>query len=233
MNADADKLNSWLEAAWEALVKAGILESSDTGHRLRLETLTFSLPTEGWVCPLTRRIFDTTFRGLTPYLPHKLLSQDYRCQKVRLPTLSALMPDGSPVPKQMQIRRLVANDAVITQLRQESLWTDISDRSTEGGFDHRTAEHSAQQSAERLDGYVEEFKRGDINVLNCSTTMEMGVDIGGISAVVMNNLPPHPANYLQRAGRPDGAARLRQSPIRCARPIRITSVLSLTQNGRS
>ncbi|MFM4832820.1 DEAD/DEAH box helicase [Aeromonas media] len=201
MNADADKLNSWLEAAWEALVKAGILESSDTGHRLRLETLTFSLPTEGWVCPLTRRIFDTTFRGLTPYLPHKLLSQDYRCQKVRLPTLSALMPDGSPVPKQMQIRRLVANDAVITQLRQESLWTDISDRSTEGGFYYRTAEHSAQQSAERLDGYVEEFKRGDINVLNCSTTMEMGVDIGGISAVVMNNLPPHPANYLQRAGR--------------------------------
>lgn len=89
------------------------------------------------------------------------------------------MPDGSPVPKQMQIRRLVANDAVITQLRQESLWTDISDRSTEGGFYYRTAEHSAQQSAERLDGYVEEFKRGDINVLNCSTTMEMGVDIGG------------------------------------------------------
>ena len=31
--------------------------------------------------------------------------------------------------------------------------------------------------------------------------MEMGVDIGGISAVVMNNVPPHPANYLQRAGR--------------------------------
>ena len=31
--------------------------------------------------------------------------------------------------------------------------------------------------------------------------MEMGVDIGGISAVAMNNVPPHPANYLQRAGR--------------------------------
>lgn len=201
MNADADKINSWLEAAWLALVNAGILESSDTGHRLRLETLTFSLPNEVWVCPLTRRIFDTTFRGLTPYLPQKLLSQDYRCQKIQLPALSRLMPDGSPVPKQVQIRQLVARDPVIAQLRQESLWTDICDRTVEGGFYYRTAEHSAQQSAKRLDDYVEDFKRGDINVLNCSTTMEMGVDIGGISAVVMNNLPPHPANYLQRAGR--------------------------------
>ncbi|WP_404345205.1 DEAD/DEAH box helicase [Vreelandella venusta] len=201
MSVDADKINSWLDAAWLALVNAGILEPSDTGHRLRLESLTFSLPTEGWVCPLTRRIFDNTFRGLTPYLPRKLLNQDYRCQKIQLPTLSTLMPDGSPVPKQAQIRQLVAKDPVITNLRKESLWTDISDRTVEGGFYYRTAEHSAQQSAKRLDDYVEEFKRGDINVLNCSTTMEMGVDIGGVSAVVMNNLPPHPANYLQRAGR--------------------------------
>jgi DEAD/DEAH box helicase domain-containing protein len=31
--------------------------------------------------------------------------------------------------------------------------------------------------------------------------MEMGVDIGGISAVIMNNVPPSPANYMQRTGR--------------------------------
>jgi DEAD/DEAH box helicase domain-containing protein len=31
--------------------------------------------------------------------------------------------------------------------------------------------------------------------------MEMGVDIGGLSAVAMNNAPPGPANFLQRAGR--------------------------------
>jgi hypothetical protein len=95
----------------------------------------------------------------------------------------------------------VARDQKITELRCENLWTDISDRTVEGGFYYRTAEHSAQQSSMRLERYEDDFKGGRINVLNCSTTMEMGVDIGGISAVVMNNVPPHPANYLQRAGR--------------------------------
>ena len=66
---------------------------------------------------------------------------------------------------------------------------------------YRVAEHSAQQASERLQDYEKRFKSGEVNVMNCSTTMEMGVDIGGISAVVMNNVPPHPANYLQRAGR--------------------------------
>ena len=49
------------------------------------------------------------------------------------------------------------------------------------------AEHSAQQSREDLDKYEKEFNEGHLNVLSCSTTMEMGVDIGGINEVVMNN----------------------------------------------
>ncbi|EKC53196.1 hypothetical protein OBE_12712, partial [human gut metagenome] len=49
-----------------------------------------------------------------------------------------------------------------------------------------SAEHSAQQSSEDLDRYEREFNEGKINILSCSTTMEMGVDIGGITEVVMN-----------------------------------------------
>ncbi|HMT93656.1 DEAD/DEAH box helicase [uncultured Thiothrix sp.] len=201
---DKEKINLWLKAAWETLTSSqvGILELGDQGYQLRLETLTFSLPTEAWVCRETHRLLDTTFRGLTPYLPLKVLKGvDYRCEKIHLPKLSAIRPDSSATPKVTQIRELVRQDQEIAELRSENLWTDISDRTVEGGFYYRTAEHSAQQTSHRLEQYEDMFKRGKINVLNCSTTMEMGVDIGGISAVVMNNVPPHPANYLQRAGR--------------------------------
>ena len=199
--ANMNRINAWLESAWKALVDNHILQPADSGYNLRLETLTFSLPEQGWVCPLTHRMFDTTFRGLTPYLPITVQERDYRCEPVHLASTVELGPDAGLIPKVKQIREKVSKNDVIKVLRHENLWTDISDRTVEGGFYYRTAEHSAQQTQEKLEKYVELFKKGKINVLNCSTTMEMGVDIGGISAVVMNNVPPHPANYLQRAGR--------------------------------
>lgn len=52
-----------------------------------------------------------------------------------------------------------------------------------------------------LDIYQQEFKKHRINILTCSTTMEMGVDLGDLELVEMNSVPPHPANYKQRAGR--------------------------------
>ncbi len=92
-------------------------------------------------------------------------------------------------------------DLSVVELRSRGLWSDLSDRLVSGVEYYRAAEHSAQQSGTRLRELEKEFKQGRVNLLSCSTTMEMGVDIGGLSMVAMNNTPPSPSNFLQRAGR--------------------------------
>ena len=200
------KLDAILRGAWDQLLSLGLLEMGDTGRYLKLDSrdsVALEPMTKGWLCPVTRRVLDTTFKGITPYLPPQAVSD-----KVTLCT-PLEMPDYSPIATLDQIgderveiiRQWLNSDERVANLRRKGLWSDLNDRVVEGSFYFRAAEHSAQQPGKRLGEYESLFKSGRINLLSCSTTMEMGVDIGGISVVAMNNVPPHPANYLQRAGR--------------------------------
>ncbi len=65
----------------------------------------------------------------------------------------------------------------------------------------RVEEHTAQLDPKKGKEYQDNFKKGNINVLSCSTTFELGIDLGDLQTVTMNNVPPTVANYRQRSGR--------------------------------
>jgi superfamily II DNA/RNA helicase len=64
-----------------------------------------------------------------------------------------------------------------------------------------SADHTGQVPAELRIEREEKFKKGELPVLFCSPTMELGVDIRDLTAVHLRNIPPTPANYAQRSGR--------------------------------
>lgn len=67
--------------------------------------------------------------------------------------------------------------------------------------DLSVVEHTAQLDRKQAYDYQNRFKKKEIDVLSCSTTFEMGVDVGSLETVFMRNMPPSPSNYAQRAGR--------------------------------
>ncbi len=75
------------------------------------------------------------------------------------------------------------------------------------------AEHTAQVDKMISRQVQEEFRDHCINILACSTTMEMGVDLGDLELVMMTSVPPMPSNYKQRAGRSGRRGQVRSACI--------------------
>jgi len=67
------------------------------------------------------------------------------------------------------------------------------------------AEHTGmleRKDREELEKRFKEAKAPDApNLLTCTPTLEMGIDIGDLSSVMLCSVPPMASNYLQRVGR--------------------------------
>jgi superfamily II DNA/RNA helicase len=62
-------------------------------------------------------------------------------------------------------------------------------------------EHTAQLTQDEASKIQQQFIKGEINLLSCSTTFELGVDLGELESIFLRNVPPEPSNYIQRSGR--------------------------------
>ncbi len=71
-----------------------------------------------------------------------------------------------------------------------------------------SAEHTGLLTRDDREALEERFRAPsrnrepwDPNLLSCTPTLEMGIDIGDLSSVILCSTPPTQANYLQRIGR--------------------------------
>lgn len=93
------------------------------------------------------------------------------------------------------------------QLRVEDPREDYYRRLYRTGDVHRVfaeehtglLERSVREEVE--EGFINQRKAGDPNLLSCTPTLEMGIDIGDLSSLALCSMPPKPSNYLQRIGR--------------------------------
>lgn len=195
-NTEIDIINDLLQVAWRDLIQAGILRGNNhDGYAIKLnQSMAFEVLKEAWVCPVTNVPLDITFMGLSPRITGRLSEETFERFQILHDAhiLYPCFPFANRIDN-LGTKQDVENNTILNwielrlqHIKDKGLWTNI---------------HSAQQDSRNLEKIEERFEKGELNILSCSTTMEMGVDIGGISEVVMNNVPPSPANYLQRSGR--------------------------------
>lgn len=164
-----------MNSLYQLLVNERILSVYNDGHQLEWDILTLSRSDDDWFsCPSCQQLFHIPLlKNLQPVTRKNAFScPSYKCKG----SLQTCVPNSLPIN---HYRNLISRKPL--PLRSE--------------------EHTAQLETEDLSQRENRFRRGQINLLSSSTTLEMGVDIGELQVVAMRNFPPHVSNYQQRAGR--------------------------------
>ena len=215
LKKNKDKINRLLKAAWDFLSTNILSGNDDKGYTLNLlgNEVKICISTKSYLCPVDKMLLDTVFCGYSPHLSGRLTPENI--ERFRIATQEVekegkkkteLCTFETPFCRPLaededneSVRQWLTDN--FTQHKEAGLYNDWLERAFLKANIYLAGEHSAQIDRHTLSQREKDFNEGRLNILSCSTTMEMGVDIGGISEVVMNNVPPQSANYLQRAGR--------------------------------
>ncbi|WP_222271956.1 DEAD/DEAH box helicase [Modestobacter marinus] len=119
---------------------------------------------------------------------------EYRLRAAALRWVAGDGEAGAPDP----LRKKFQGEA---SARVNPFFQDLYKELAAGFAGMHASEHTAQVPQRMRLDREDAFRTGDLPLLYCSPTMELGVDISSLNAVGLRNVPPTPANYAQRSGR--------------------------------
>lgn len=178
-----------VKAITEALVK--FLERPSTGggeyHFISSSKVTlFVDPDADWkTCPRCGRVAPYSLWGLCPH-----------CKQGEMVSMEGNY-EGIAFWRDPLVRAIEGDDEVLrTRINTEEHTAQLSHKDQEGDTWSTTEEYEMRFQ----DVFVGD-NREPVDILSCTTTMEVGIDIGSLTAVGLRNIPPMRENYQQRAGR--------------------------------
>lgn len=192
---DAGFYRDWAFKSIDGLARAALIDDSVLAdvYRIALQALADAGATEA----LEAERPGALVWGLRPQALRLLdASVEWRCDQCRNAVMDHFDAglDGTPC-RRLACRgeyRLHADEAPMFY-RELYLSADVQRI--------RAREHTGLLDRAMREQVEADFKSGKVNVLSATPTLEMGIDIGDLSAVLMCSVPPAQANYLQRAGR--------------------------------
>ena len=158
-----------------------------SNYYLNLETIAlhYDASHEWYKCPRCSSVFPYTIWGKCARcgkgLPRLMNEDDFKgIEFWRGPVLRAI--NGDP-------------QALMTRINTEEHTAQLSHK------DQRDNTWSTTEDYEMRFQNVHVNNDRPVDILSCTTTMEVGIDIGSLTAVGLRNIPPMRENYQQRAGR--------------------------------
>lgn len=175
LNFLRDQAFSFLEKFWRHTIKERLLIRSKKGYGLNLEKFRV-------VSGLGLRFYECDTCGTRTFRSIQSICTAWKC-KGKL--VEILTKDRQALNEQNHYARMY--------LQQDSPigW----------GQNAIAKEHSAAIGGPLRETIEKNFRTGRVNLLSCTTTLELGVDLGDLEAIVCKNMPPGIANYQQRTGR--------------------------------
>ena len=160
------------------------------GNDCRLEKELFECAKNKWV-DSDKRIYWQNIGGVTP-IKFRLRNDNlYLCAKTKKVVFKNIRKE-SPFAD-AAIYEIDNMSGLHSRLRQVCEQNEV--------YSLFAAEHTAQMNVKENQNLERWFRNNRLNLLSSTTTMEMGIDVGALSSVMLANTPPTQANYMQRAGR--------------------------------